>query len=102
MLLVGPDSVGRIQSDPELQEQLAAEDPAIVDSQRRHQESFYGDLRKSAHHLALVALVTRFQHWIGGFVRQLKLRLAGERQKPVLVRQLEVLNRHLGVEQVLR
>jgi hypothetical protein len=52
-------------------EDLAGEDPEVLDSQVRFQEWFYSDLRIDARNLALVGLITRFQHWIEKFTQEL-------------------------------
>ena len=48
---------------------LGLEDPDLVDSQVRWQQSFYVEMRRAANHLAVVGLVTRLEHWIARFVR---------------------------------
>jgi hypothetical protein len=65
----------------------------IVNSIMSHQQNFYEDLRQAVRRLALVALVTRLQHWIGRFVKQLKVNPG----RPNLANQLEALNKTLGV-----
>jgi hypothetical protein len=80
----------------ETRESLALEDRDLVDSQIRFQEQFYGELRRAANHLALVGLVTRFQHWIEGFAKQLGI----QPHERGLTSQLKALNDKLGEEWV--
>src|SRR6266513_692441 len=58
----------------EFQEDIAVEDYETIGSTVSYLQRFYEDLRRAAHLLALVGLVTRFQHWIQRFVEQLKLK----------------------------
>lgn len=72
---------------------FALEDREVVDSIMRHERNFYDDLRQAARRLALVALVTRLQHWIERFVRQVTPRV----QHSSLAKQLSALNSTLGI-----
>jgi hypothetical protein len=51
---------------------FAREDFETVRSMTSDLQNFYDDLRQAARRLALVGLVTRLQHWIGGFAKQMK------------------------------
>jgi hypothetical protein len=59
-------------------------------------QNFYDDLRLAARRLAVVGLVTRFQHWIIRFVQRRKLGLE-KSEKPKLVKQLNALDKDLGM-----
>jgi hypothetical protein len=76
-----------------IEEGFGHEDREIVHSVLRHEQNFYDDLRQAVRRLALVALVTRLQHWIGRFVKQLQIISA----RTSLTNQLEALNKVLGV-----
>jgi hypothetical protein len=80
----------------ETEESLELEDRDLVDSQIRWQQNFYAELRKAANHLAVVGLVTRFQHWIENFVKQSRAS-PSRAHKCKLRNQLEALNKSLGV-----
>jgi hypothetical protein len=80
----------------ETHERLELEGRDLVDSQVRWQQSFYADLRTAANHLAAVGLVTRFQHWIGVFVKQSRVRPTKVHECK-LGNQLVALNDSLGV-----
>ena len=67
-------------------ESLGREDPDLVDSQVRWQQSFYVEMRRAANHLAVVGLVTRLEHWIARFVRLKQLPVSS------LCKDLKVLN----------
>jgi hypothetical protein len=60
-----------------------------------HMRNTHYDLRQAATHLAVVGLVTRFQHWTGKFVQKLGLK-PDKASHSLLVSQLEILNRTLG------
>ncbi len=60
----------------------------LEDSEQRRLHYFYEDLRKSANNLAAVALVTRIQHWIGRFVREIRANL----DELGLVKSIDLLN----------
>jgi len=79
-----------------IQEGLAHEDCETVYSVTGPITRFYEDLRQAAHTLALVAVVTRFQSWIGRFVKQLKI-ATNRSTSSMLTSQLEALNAKLGV-----
>ena len=64
-------------------------------SHRREQENFSEDLRRAANHLALVGLITRFQHWINKFVQELPS--ATKANHLSVARGIDVLNKALGV-----
>jgi hypothetical protein len=78
-----------------VREEFAAEDPDVLDSLVRTEEWFYSDLRKAAHNLALVGLVTRLQHWIEKFARELDIKPT-RGDDSVLIRYLQSLNGELG------
>jgi hypothetical protein len=77
-------------------EQGTLEDYEIVRSITGPLQNFYDDLRLAARRLAAVGLVTRFQHWIARFVQRRKLDLE-KGEKPKLVKQLNALNKDLGM-----
>jgi hypothetical protein len=78
----------------ETRKSLELEDPDLVESQVRWQQTFFYDgMRKAATHLAIVGLVTRLQHWIERFVRLKQLQLT---KKKKLVAHIEALNSALG------
>jgi len=77
-------------------EQGTLEDYEIVRSITGPVQNFYDDLRIAAGRLAVVGLVTRFQHWITRFVQRRKLGLE-KGEKPRLVKQLNALNEDLGM-----
>ena len=79
-----------------IQEGFELEDHATITSMMSHHQNFYDDLRQAACRLAVVALVTRLQHWIGRFMAQLKVPTSKGRQSK-LAKQLEALNNRLGV-----
>ena len=58
-------------------------------------ERLYDDLRRAANSLAVVGLVTRFQHWITKFVRRLPSTPKEYRQQK-LNAELQTLNKDLG------
>lgn len=74
----------------EIRETLGGEDHDVVESQIRWQQGFYDEMRKAANHLAVVGLVTRFQHWIAEFVRVRQMKIS------TLCKNLESLNAALG------
>src|SRR5260370_18261000 len=51
---------------------FAHEDFETVRSMTAQLQNFYDDLRQAARRLALVALVTSLQHWIGGISKRIK------------------------------
>jgi hypothetical protein len=67
------DALAREEKDAstELQEDLA-DDYEALSSAISHMRKDYDDLRNAANELALVGLLTRFQHWIHRYVQQLK------------------------------
>jgi len=78
-----------------IREDFAAENRDVLDSLVGFQEWFCGDLRRGAHNLALVGLVTRLQHWIEKFAQKLGIPPTGD-QDSALIRHVEALNRELG------
>lgn len=78
-----------------IQEGFEFENHDAMISTMAYQQAFYDDLRQAARRLALVALVTRLQHWIERFVAQLKVSTSKGRQSR-LAKQLEALNSRLG------
>lgn len=73
-----------------LEKELAGEDQEMVSSAIRDAETFFEDLQRAANHTALVALVTRLDHWTRKFAKQLSLK-----RSPV-VRAMKALNVRLG------
>jgi len=71
-------------------------DPETIRSIVSYAQNFYEDLRVAALRLAMVALVTRLQHWIERFVKQLKLK-PDRFHDSILSNQMESLNKTLGV-----
>lgn len=71
-------------------------DAEVADSLTAYIDEFYTDLRKSAHQLALAALLTRLEHWVGQFVKRYRLQPL-EIDPSRLVNQLTSLNMSLGV-----
>src|SRR6202163_4682326 len=61
-------------------------------------EQFYEDLRGAANNLAAVGLVTRLQHWISEFVKEISVQPKPPKGDitPMLVRDLYSLNEYLG------
>ena len=80
-----------------IEEELRLESPETVYSFTGPLQNFYDDLRRAARLQAMVALVTRLQHWISKFVKQRKLVPVKDRNRPTLVRELDALNKDLGV-----
>jgi hypothetical protein len=76
-------------------ESFAAEDPEILRSLVGTLEWFYAGLRRAANNLALVGLVTRFQHWIETFTQQLKT-TPNRNNGAALIGHLKELNRRLN------
>jgi hypothetical protein len=65
----------------------------------RYQQRYFDDLRIAAHNLALVAVVTRLDHWAKRHCENLKLKPQkpkGKKLKAPLVQKLEMLNGKLG------
>jgi hypothetical protein len=79
-----------------IQKGFELENHDTITSMMAYHQTFYDDLRQAARRLALVALVTRLQHWTERFVAQLKVSTSKGRQSK-LARQLETLNNRLGV-----
>jgi hypothetical protein len=78
-----------------IQKGFELEDHDTITSMMSYHQNFYDDLRQSARRLALVALVTRLQHWIERFVKQLKV-ATNKMHQSRLANQLEALNKVLG------
>jgi hypothetical protein len=79
---------------------FAHEDFETVRSMTAQLQNFYDDLRQAARRLALVALVTRLQHWIGGFAKQVKATPCKTKQtgcNSTLANQIAALNKILGI-----
>jgi hypothetical protein len=86
------EGITRLERDQiaETRESFGGEDHEIVESQISWQQGFYDEMLRAANHLALVGLVTRLDHWIAGFVRDLQ-------KKPLSLKDnLETLNKVLG------
>lgn len=77
-----------------IERELADADEATVYSMRGDLLRFYDDLRQAARSLAIVALVTRLQHWIGRLIRRLKI-IPSRGAQSTLANQLEALNTKL-------
>jgi hypothetical protein len=78
-----------------IEEDLALEGPDVLNSIINGRTMFYAGLREAAHNLAWVGVVTRFHHWITGFVRALPTTPKPYMQQP-LAKELETLNKCLG------
>jgi hypothetical protein len=65
-------------------------------SELDYAKSMFDELRNAANQLALVSLVTRLQHWINDFVKEIR----GSNQDKGLVPNLRILNRRLGVSPI--
>jgi hypothetical protein len=91
------DGIGSLEQREiaQTREKFAAEDPEVLDSLVRFQEWFYSDLRIAANHLALVGLITRFQHWIEKFTQELCI-TPTRNDDAALIGHLKALNRTLS------
>jgi len=79
---------------------FAREDFETVRSMTSDLQNFYDDLRQAARRLALVGLVTRLQHWIGGFAKQMKATPCKAKQtgyNSTVANQIAALNKLLGI-----
>lgn len=79
---------------------FAHEDFETVRSMTAPLQNFYDGLRQAARRLALVALVTRLQHWIGGFAKQMKAipcKTKHTGYNSTLANQIGALNKILGI-----
>jgi hypothetical protein len=95
------DAIDRSEEEEltSIQKGSELEDHDTITSMMGYHQAFYDDLRQAAHRLALVALVTRLQHWVERFVAQLKVRPSKIHQSK-LANQLEALNNKLGAAPV--
>ena len=91
------DAIANLEAQEiaQTKEMLGDQEWEVVDSTVRFQESFYRSLRRAAHHLALVGLVTRFQHWIDQLAIQSAIRSSRNGDSKV-IDQLVALNASLG------
>lgn len=85
----------------DLEKELAKNiDPAHEEDVRlrsKWNQSFCNDLRLTAYRMAVVTLVTRFQHWISMLVKAAQITVSKKRNDPsTLMVQLEALNQALG------
>src|SRR5579863_4395377 len=84
------EAIGKLERDEIANLRKNFEDRDLLDSLITDHEVYCEDLRRSANNLAVVGLVTRFQHWIAKFVKD----VGGKPSK--LGRTLEQLNEVLG------
>jgi hypothetical protein len=83
-----------------IDEGFANENSETVRSIAGQLQNFYEDLRQAARRLALVGFVTRLQHWIGGFAKQMKATPCKTKQtgyNSTLANQIAALNKLLGI-----
>lgn len=78
-----------------IEKELAGADKEFIRSEISHAGFFFDDLKRAANHMALVALVTRMDHWTRKLVKQLSLRT--DKNKMPVVRDMEALNARLGI-----
>lgn len=71
-------------------------DPDDRDNICRHISRDYADFRSAAKNLAIVGLITRFQHWIGSYARKRRFNLPRQPDESTLMWHLRVLNDRLG------
>jgi hypothetical protein len=79
-----------------IREEYAEQDFDVLDSMVRYQEWFCEDLRRAARNLALVVVVTRLQHWIDRFYRDITGSGKNPGQDSELVWYIKALNDNLG------
>ena len=78
------------------EDSLTPENYELLRSITGHMQNFYEDLRQAARRLALVALVTRLQHWIVRFAKQTKIK-CDNTYNSQLGNQVAALNKLLGI-----
>jgi hypothetical protein len=78
-----------------MRSELAQEDDEVIRSQVSSTQFFFDRLRRAATHQALVALVTRLDHWTRKLVRRLSVK--PDRDSQPVVRDIEALNKRLGL-----
>jgi hypothetical protein len=94
------EAIGKLEQDEIAETRENFEDRDLADSLIRDHEVFCDDLRIAASQLAAVGLVTRFQHQIEQFVKQVggkpKKTPKASRNRDRCIRLLEELNASLG------
>ena len=70
----------------------------MMSSMLSHVQQFYEELRRAANNLAIVGLVTRFQHWISKYVAKMPVQPNPSRteRSSRLIKDLRILNDRLG------
>jgi hypothetical protein len=86
------------KSTEQIREECAGDSPELLGSLVGTQEWFCEDLRSAATHLALVGLVTRFQHWIEVMAKRHEIGASDRKSRECsgLIHKLKALNEKLG------
>lgn len=79
----------------EIRDALGDEDADVVESAVGSEMTFHDELRSAARHLAVVGLVTRFEHWIYILVQQAGVKVEKGNNEPILISRLNGLNEQL-------
>jgi hypothetical protein len=81
-----------------LEKSLVGKDHEVVRSFTDPLAKFYEDLRKAARNMAMVAVVTRFGHWVQGYEAAIPAQHRNQvKDRSRLIGQLRDLNKYLGV-----
>jgi hypothetical protein len=86
------------ESSGEIETDLVGEYYDVLSSQLAWEHTFYDGLRRAARNIAIVGLVTRFDHWIGRFTNRLppEMRRQSQVSPSALINRLHDLNSYLG------
>jgi hypothetical protein len=91
------EGIARLESEEiaKIRKDLEREDRELVDGHIRFREAYSDEMRRAAHLLALVGLVTRFQHRIKKWLKDGKITVSKGRESS-LIKRLRALNDALG------